>query len=156
MGEENNKDVSVPAEVGVETTPGHEEEKKGTNHDQRDMVRMGKMQETRVRKEPFEGYRSLYLHMQQRNFRFLSIFGFTMVLMATWEAQFSASFFVLLNGGTGGAVWIYIGTFVGFLGGSPSSCCPLDPQRLTPRAAAVASMSEMASMAPTTGGQYHW
>ena len=90
MSEESNKDVSlqsVLAEGGVETTPGHEEEKKGTNYDQRDMVRMGKMQQTR------------------RNFRFLSIFGFTMVLMATWEAQFSASFFVLFNGGTGGAVW---------------------------------------------------
>ena len=64
MNEGNSKDVSVLAEVGVETTPGHEEEKKGTNHDQRDMVRMGKMQQTRVRKEDFEEYRSLYLHMQ--------------------------------------------------------------------------------------------
>ena len=49
-----------------------------------------------------------------------------MVLMATWEAQFSASFFVLLNGGTGGAVWIYIGTFLGFLGGCLSFCIPSD------------------------------
>ena len=63
----------------------------------------------------------------RRNFRFLSIFGFTMVLMATWEAQFSASTFVLINGGTGGAIWIYLGTFVGFF-------------------AAIASMAEMASM----------
>ena len=38
--------------------------------------------------------------------------------MATWEAQFSASFFILLNGGTGGAVWMYIGTFLGFFGQS--------------------------------------
>jgi amino acid transporter len=60
-----------------------------------------------------------------------------MVLMATWEAQFSASFFALLNGGTGGAVWIYLGTFIGFF-------------------LAIASMAEMASIAPTTGGQYHW
>jgi len=41
----------------------------GTGLDKKDMYRMGKTQE---------------LH---RNFRFLSIFGFTMVLMATWEAQ---------------------------------------------------------------------
>ncbi|OQO08167.1 hypothetical protein B0A48_06961 [Cryoendolithus antarcticus] len=91
----------------------------GNANDQHDMVRMGKKQETR------------------RNFRFVTIFGFTMVLMATWEAQFSASIFVLINGGTAGAIWMYLAAFIGFL-------------------LAIASMAEMASMAPTTGGQYHW
>ena len=42
-------------------------EKKGTPEDQQDMHRMGKMQEMR------------------RNFRFVSIFGYSMILMATWE-----------------------------------------------------------------------
>jgi choline transport protein len=42
-------------------------EKKGTTGDQQDMHRMGKDQELR------------------RNFRFVSIFGYSMVLMATWE-----------------------------------------------------------------------
>lgn len=42
-------------------------EKKGTPEDQKDMQRMGKMQELR------------------RNFRFVSIFGYSMILMATWE-----------------------------------------------------------------------
>jgi choline transport protein len=42
-------------------------EKKGTVGDQKDMYRMGKQQELR------------------RNFRFVSIFGYSMVLMATWE-----------------------------------------------------------------------
>ena len=42
-------------------------EKKGTAGDQQDMYRMGKQQELR------------------RNFRFVSIFGYSMVLMATWE-----------------------------------------------------------------------
>lgn len=41
----------------------------GTQLDKDDMWRMGKKQQL------------------QRNFRFFSIFGFTMVLMATWEAQ---------------------------------------------------------------------
>ncbi|ORY11433.1 amino acid/polyamine transporter I [Clohesyomyces aquaticus] len=94
-------------------------EKKGTDFDQRDMHRMGKTQELR------------------RNFRFVTIFGFTMVLMATWEAQLSANIFGLINGGTGGLIWMYLGSFVGFF-------------------AAIVSMAEMASMAPTTGGQYHW
>lgn len=42
-------------------------EKRGTAGDQQDMYRMGKQQELR------------------RNFRFVSIFGYSMVLMATWE-----------------------------------------------------------------------
>lgn len=42
-------------------------EKRGTTGDQKDMYRMGKQQELR------------------RNFRFVSIFGYSMVLMATWE-----------------------------------------------------------------------
>lgn len=42
-------------------------EKKGTPDDQKDMQRMGKIQELR------------------RNFRFVSIFGYSMILMATWE-----------------------------------------------------------------------
>jgi hypothetical protein len=41
----------------------------GTKSDRQDMWRMGKKQELR------------------RGFRFLSMFGFIMVLMATWEAQ---------------------------------------------------------------------
>lgn len=42
-------------------------EKKGTASDQKDMLRMGKQQELR------------------RNFGLVSIFGYSMVLMATWE-----------------------------------------------------------------------
>ena len=47
---------------------GTSAEKKGTEVDQRDMQRVGKIQELR------------------RNFRLLSIIGFTAVLMCTWEA----------------------------------------------------------------------
>lgn len=62
--------VPVPDPYEIEADENSEiSEKKGTEADQRDMTRMGKMQELR------------------RNFRFVTIFGFTMVLMATWEAQ---------------------------------------------------------------------
>ncbi|KAK3312091.1 putative GABA permease [Apodospora peruviana] len=91
----------------------------GTNLDKKDMWRMGKKQQLR------------------RNFRFFSIFGFTMVLMATWEATLTANVLGLINGGTGGLIWMYIVTFFGMF-------------------IAILSMAEMASMAPTTGGQYHW
>ncbi|KAK3389586.1 putative GABA permease [Podospora didyma] len=87
--------------------------------DKKDMFRMGKKQQLR------------------RNFHFFSIFGFIMVLMQTWEAQVNVIIFGLVNGGTGGLIWMYLGTFFGF------TCV-------------VVSMAEMASMAPTTGGQYHW
>lgn len=45
------------------------QEKKGTVDDQRDMFRMGKSQQ------------------MKRNFRFVTIFGFSMILMATWEGK---------------------------------------------------------------------
>ncbi|GJJ08674.1 hypothetical protein Clacol_002893 [Clathrus columnatus] len=58
----------------------------------------------------------------------------------TWNDQKdmeSVSSFGLVNGGTAGLIYMYITTWFGF------TCL-------------IASMAEMASMAPTTGGQYHW
>ena len=49
----------------------------------------------------------------------------------------SVGAFGLINGGTAGMIYSYIFTFVGFM-------------------LVIASMAEMASMAPTSGGQYHW
>lgn len=43
----------------------------------------------------------------------------------------------LINGGTAGMIWMYLICWIAFL-------------------FIYASMSEMASMAPTSGGQYHW
>ncbi|KAE9961348.1 hypothetical protein EG327_004581, partial [Venturia inaequalis] len=91
----------------------------GTYHDVRDMGRLGKKQEF------------------MRNFRFYSILGFTSTLMCTWEAMLSTSAFGLIDGGTAGLIWTYIGT-------------------VTLMTCVIASMADMASMAPTSGGQYHW
>ncbi|KAH7362789.1 amino acid/polyamine transporter I [Plectosphaerella cucumerina] len=93
----------VPAEDDVV------DEKRGTAADRADMFRLGKVQEMR------------------RNFRFLSIFGFSMILMASWEFSLSLT----------GLIWMYFICWMGFM-------------------LVNASMAEMASMAPTTGGQYHW
>src|SRR4051794_25980803 len=71
-------------------------EKEGTTADQRDMQRMGKRQETR------------------RNFRQITILGFTMVLLATWETQLATAVIALGNGGTAGLVWAYLIVMVGF------------------------------------------
>ncbi|KAF2625635.1 amino acid transporter [Macroventuria anomochaeta] len=94
-------------------------EKNGTTADVHDMMRMGKRQET------------------QRNFRHITIIGFCMVILSTWEAILSTAVFSLSNGGTAGLIWGYLICMIGF-------------------GFVVASLAEMASMAPTSGGQYHW
>lgn len=54
-----------------------------------------------------------------------------------WEVALGTSFFALFNGGTAGFIWMHLVAWSGFI------CINI-------------SMAEMASMAPTTGGQYHW
>ncbi|KAI8943864.1 hypothetical protein NX059_001836 [Plenodomus lindquistii] len=93
--------------------------KGATIDDTRDMHRMGKTQETR------------------RSFRSVTIIGFCMVILSTWEAILVTSVFALSNGGTAGLIWGYLIVMIGF-------------------GFVVASLAEMASMAPTAGGQYHW
>ncbi|KAF2093213.1 amino acid transporter [Rhizodiscina lignyota] len=83
--------------------------KRGTAEDQHDMYRLGKKPELR------------------RNFRFISIVGFMMILQATWESALLSNWYGLYNGGTAGCIWATIGTWI----------CN-----------AVANR--------TTGGQYHW
>lgn len=62
---------------------------------------------------------------------------FTSMVQGTWETVIIAPVGGLVNGGPAGLFWSYIWTFIGF----------------TP---IVMSLAEMASMAPTSGGQYHW
>ncbi|KAJ0118788.1 hypothetical protein J7T55_013043 [Diaporthe amygdali] len=72
-----------------------------------------------------------------RNFRFISILGFACTLMSTWEISLMTSFYGIFNGGPAGLVWGYLITWLGYL-------------------LVFASVAEMASMSPTSGGQYHW
>ncbi|KAF2762991.1 amino acid transporter [Pseudovirgaria hyperparasitica] len=72
-----------------------------------------------------------------RNFRPLSALAFVVILQGTWEVLLAASYQGLQNGGLAGLIWSYIWTFVGML-------------------FVNVSLAEMASMAPTSGGQYHW
>ncbi|KAJ5815754.1 hypothetical protein N7474_007531 [Penicillium riverlandense] len=73
----------------------------------------------------------------KRNFRFYSILGFTTTLMATWESILLTSTYGLIDGGRAGMLYVYLTSFIGFF-------------------AAVISMAEIASIAPTSAGQYHW
>lgn len=71
----------------------------------------------------------------RRVFRQFSILSFTCVIMATWEFLLTANTQGLVAGGRAGLFWSYIWTICGF-------------------GLIIASMAEMASMAPTSGGQY--
>lgn len=97
----------------LEVTPGAEDMKLGTRSDQRDMVRLGKKQEL------------------QRQFKFFSMYGYAVILGASWEYAFITFVLSLANGGTGGAVWGFLGTCFGML-------------------MVNLSMAEMASMAPVS------
>ncbi|PSN68672.1 amino acid transporter [Corynespora cassiicola Philippines] len=73
----------------------------------------------------------------KRNFGFLSTLGFVSIYMATWEFVLVSLSSGLSNGGFAGLFWVFVGT-------------------VTCYSSIVASLAEMASMAPTSGGQYHW
>ncbi|KAH8897960.1 amino acid transporter [Thozetella sp. PMI_491] len=73
----------------------------------------------------------------KRNYNFVSTLGFALILMGTWEAILSTIAFALSNGGPSGLIYTMIASFIGFT-------------------LIVVSMAEMASIAPTAGGQYHW
>jgi amino acid permease len=73
----------------------------------------------------------------RRNFRLVSAISFDCVLVSTWEVLLLANTQGLTDGGLAGLFWSYLWTMVGF-------------------GLIAASLAEMASMAPTSGGMYHW
>ena len=120
--EKSEAQIEVTSDLDVkppEASALGQDLKGGTIDDNQDMSRMGKHQQLR------------------RNFRFISIVGFIMVLQSTWESMLLAAQYGLINGGTAGVIWVTVAVIVGAL------CM-------------IASIAEMASMAPTAGGQYHW
>ncbi|KAK0263603.1 hypothetical protein LTR35_017508 [Friedmanniomyces endolithicus] len=72
-----------------------------------------------------------------RNFRFLSIFGYSLILGNGWVIALVGAIIPLTNGGTAGGIWMYLIVIIGMT-------------------FSTLSMAELASMAPTAGGQYHW
>lgn len=71
----------------------------------------------------------------RRNFKSFSVLGLAMTTMSTWVAMLMTSLFSLINGGRAGTVWLYLATWL----------CTFT---------LAASLAELASMAPTSGGQY--
>lgn len=94
--------------------PGEDQSdaKGGTAMDQGDMYRMNKQQELR------------------RNFRFLSIFGYSLLLGNGWCLSIIGLLIPLTNGGSAGTIWTYFIIIFGMI-------------------FSTLSLAEMASMAPT-------
>lgn len=73
----------------------------------------------------------------KRNFSLWSSIGFVAIYMATWEFVLVSLSVGFTNGGYAGLFWCFVTTTAAY-------------------STIVASLAEMASMAPTSGGQYHW
>ncbi|KAK2750745.1 hypothetical protein FQN57_002818 [Myotisia sp. PD_48] len=73
----------------------------------------------------------------KRNFGFLTILGFSCTVLVTWEGSLIVFLAGLQNGGPSGIIYGYILVWMGTL-------------------SVFITLSELASMAPTSGGQYHW
>ena len=73
----------------------------------------------------------------RRNFRTISSIAFTTCNMGTWEILLTANTQGLIAGGSAGLFWSLVWAYVG-------------------QAFVILSLAEMASIAPTAGGQYHW
>ncbi|KAH7125533.1 amino acid/polyamine transporter I [Dendryphion nanum] len=77
------------------------------------------------------------LQQLRRNFQFFTILGYAVILGSTWEFSLVIIGISLSNGGTAGGIWMFLIVCFGMF-------------------FVVLSMAEMASMAPISGGQYHW
>ncbi|KAK5991994.1 Choline transport-like protein [Cladobotryum mycophilum] len=73
----------------------------------------------------------------KRTFSFLSILSFTCTVLITWEGSLVLFSQGLTNGGPAGVVYGFLFVWLG-------------------NASLFATLSELVSMAPTSGGQYHW
>ncbi|KAH9999240.1 putative GABA permease [Xylariaceae sp. FL0662B] len=73
----------------------------------------------------------------KRNFGFMTILGFSCTVLITWEGSLIGFLSGLQNGGPSGIIYGFIVVWIGTL-------------------SVFAILSELVSMAPTSGGQYHW
>lgn len=67
----------------------------------------------------------------------MSILGFSCTVLVTWEGSLILFLYGFENGGPSGVIYGFLLVWLGTL-----SC--------------FATLSELTSMAPTSGGQYHW
>jgi len=92
MDETKNEAIGQQTQVHelVNVSPGDVSEKQGTEWDARGMLRIGKKQELR------------------REFRFISITGYAMILGCSWEFALINVVLTLSNGGKAGTIWMLL------------------------------------------------
>ncbi|KAK2616281.1 hypothetical protein QQS21_000715 [Conoideocrella luteorostrata] len=73
----------------------------------------------------------------KRNFSFMTILGFSCAVLITWEGTLMSFAPGLSNGGPAGLIYGFIFVWIGNL-------------------SIFSTLCELVSMAPTSGGQYHW
>jgi len=73
----------------------------------------------------------------KRNFDVLSCIGFTSLVSGSWEVAMISFMYTLVEVGTAGTIWTAAVSSIGMI-------------------SVGLSLAEMASIAPTTGAQYHW
>ncbi|PVH94290.1 amino acid permease 2 [Periconia macrospinosa] len=125
-------DKSPPLEMDI--SPDHKEQSRGDEY-ARDVHHQSLKGHTK--NDRADMYRMGKTQELRRNYRPLSALAFTVIIQGTWEVLMTATYQGLVDGGPAGLIWSYIWTFFGFI-------------------FVVMSLAEMASMAPTAGGQYHW
>ena len=87
---------------------------------------------------PFQSRKRFFVpNAYQRRFNFVTLLSFTAATLATWEASLLANGTAMYNGGPVSLIYGFLFCWIGAL-------------------VTAASLAEMASMAPTSGGQYHW
>ncbi|KAH8636257.1 amino acid transporter [Alternaria alternata] len=117
-------------------------EKNGTHGDEKDMERMGKIPELRVCSDKLFNCSYMCLQNRQRQFKFLSIFGFAVILGNTWEYS--------LMRHLDACRCLYWHVFRhAFLCGNGVDVSYSD-------ADATEALGNQSDRAPTAGGQYHW
>jgi choline transport protein len=114
-------------DVAVAQEPDDDSEAFAEEHDRYDQTRNDQKDMYRLGKQ----------QELRRNFRFASLVGFSMILGNGWVYSLTGAITSLTNGGTAGGIWMYLIVIIGM-------------------SFSTLSMAEMASMAPTAGGQYHW
>ncbi|KAH8660815.1 amino acid transporter-like protein [Tricladium varicosporioides] len=73
----------------------------------------------------------------KRNFGWVSILGFSCIILGTWQGSLITFGIGFMNGGPAGLIYGFLFVWAGTL-------------------ATFTSLAELVSIAPTSGGQYHW
>lgn len=107
------------------------------DRDRDELLRLGKKPVLRVGFSRSPSAFDRTLTFRKRNFGFFAILGLTCTVLLTWEGSLIVFLAGFQNGGPAGVIYGFILVWVGSL-------------------SVFSVLSELVSMAPTAGGQYHW